>query len=370
MKDYDQDKHDKKKKIFSENPEFDIWKSLLRYSYPANIRKYIQIQHGTEPTDDFVNLISGAITQAEAYFKASKVAPLDISPLLTYYGSINLLAASCHLKENQPLNIKGHGIKLRLSNYDRDKIGDIKIMPNNSSTGCIQIFSKIFSHGLNFNSNDLWTIRELFGSIPDLKNEFEHCYGEHSFVIPVEIIKTRGKIIEIIHNDEVISFNKPIDWLKIKNFQANYLRPQQLEERIVLNRKINFSDCGIYSISGKKYLEVGHLKSGDTLYPGLIISSIMGLYALSFLSRYVAEIWTPFVRADKSGEKLLIEKFLITVQRQIPNLALNLISNSSSLYVSEVYGITDLTSVYTEGDIQEIVQEKLNKIIKERNLRL
>lgn len=357
------------KRIISENPEGDIWKALLRYSFPTNIEKFMLAKHGVAPSKDLIDSVSGSMTQAEAYFRASKMAPLDISPLLTYYGSINLIAASCSLATNAIPNVKGHGANLTIP-ATMSKLGDVEIKPNNPTTGGIQIYADTFCTGTNLCTGHNWTLEEILGSIPDLKNEFENCYTSFPFSIPVEIVKMRKKVFERISNEDFSRFSGTLNWNHIKNFKTNYLNPQTMTDHILLNRKLSFTESGFYSISGRKYLEIGHLKGTSLIFAGQVMISLMGLYGLSYLSRYVPEVWTPFVRSDDTGERLLIERFLSVSQRQIPNAVLNLITNSHNKYVYEIDGITDLASVYSESDIKALVDEKVTEVINARNIKL
>lgn len=97
--------------IYSENAEDDIWEQLLKFSYQSNISKHI----GGEVESEITNIVAGSITQAFEYFKSYKDVSLNTSPLLLYYGTINLLYGFITLKRNSIIIIKNHGAKLDTS---------------------------------------------------------------------------------------------------------------------------------------------------------------------------------------------------------------------------------------------------------------
>jgi hypothetical protein len=71
----------------------------------------------------------------------------------------------------------------------------------------------------------------------------------------------------------------------------------------------------------------------------------MGLFAFGYLSRYYPERWNPFVRSDETGEKLVIEGFLLICQRYLPNLVLNLIYGERVQFINELEKILDISSL-------------------------
>ena len=62
----------------------------MQFSYKANVERYLE-EHNLVKSEDTINTIIGSFLQANEYFKASKSANLQISPLLLYYGATNLL---------------------------------------------------------------------------------------------------------------------------------------------------------------------------------------------------------------------------------------------------------------------------------------
>ena len=73
----------KNARIFTEEPEQELWRSILQFSYKANILRYYD-ENGIEKkeNDDILaNSIAGALLQADEIYKASKTVSLQVEPL-------------------------------------------------------------------------------------------------------------------------------------------------------------------------------------------------------------------------------------------------------------------------------------------------
>jgi len=332
----------------TENPKIEQWKLLGQYAYPTNIRKYLNDRGFNNVDNRLIEFIVGCVRQSEAYFTAAENSPLDISPLLSYYGTVNLLAAAYVMVTGCKPEIKTHGMRL-LPLDDKDtKIADAKVKPINPQYGALQLFCNALSGNCQMGGVP-WTVEEILGSIPDLKKIFESCYPNAiTYTIPVETLRKQRVIFERIDPKELARYNKPEDVFKIIiGLSSAYLEPQYSGqmEYIVLHRKIGGNEIGIYSIFGQKYLQVAHLKNNKLLNPSDLIVMFMGLFAFGYLSRYYPEIWNPFVRSDETGEKLVVEGFLQICQRYLPNLVLGLIYGERVQFINESEKILDISSL-------------------------
>lgn len=351
-----------KMNIVTENPEEEQWKLLLRYGYPSNINKYFDKMQHTQ-SDELTEFIAGSIMQSHAYFESAKHSSLYITPLLIYYGVTNLLAGSASLKLGTKIDIRGHGMTMTPPKDLKEGIGKSLITIKDAEYGGFSKFNGIYSdnhfpNGLNLELN------ELFSFIPDLRNDYENCYSTNSNVIPIEIVKLRNRTIERINLDECPFLKENPNLLeKVGEFKDNYLRPEIQKGRIILNRKIKYRDIGVYSLYGRKFLQLSIDKKGNKVNLSLLIAMYAGLFGLGFLSRYNPSIWNPFIQKDITGEKLLIEKFLTISIRHIPNLVLNFIEDKNIHFINETDGITDLRFATLSEDINKIVKEQLEYLL-------
>jgi len=336
--------------INSENAVKDQWNLLAQYAYPTNIVRYLQ-QHGFADSKKLAEYVAGCFRQSEAYFVAAENSPIDISPLLQYYGAVTLLAGASAMIRGTQLTIKGHGMTLNASNIKR--IADAQVIPRGK--GALQQFTDIFSPGCSFANGEPWTMEEILGSVPDLKQDFETCYQEAiPYAIPIEIVKRDRGSLERISKKDLARFKVPEDALaNIENLLQSYLVPEHTNQYIILHRKIKSPEIGTYSLFNQKHLQIAHSKKAKKLTLSQIINMFMGMFSLGFLSRYHPEFWNPFVRSDETGELLLVEKFIAVCQRYFPNLVLNEIQQSRIQFVNKTKGILDLSISSSSEDSKQ-----------------
>lgn len=360
------------KKIFSENPEEDLWKMLLHYSYPSNILGYFKKNSIDSYDDDLIESISGSLLQAREYYFAARGSSLQISPLLLYYGTINLLSGIGSLISGKHLGIKNHGMSVRIPD-DYLRLADFEIIPSKSESGGLAVFIGIFCSNSDACAVSSWKLVELFGSIPDILNDFLDVYeGDRPHVIPVSVTKKKQEVIERIKVSCLSRFDNISDALvRVNGLEKQYLIQRPNEEHIVLRPKM-FSknkDIGVYSLNGQKHLLIDHDKNGSLATIELLSVVLMVLFALGYVCRYNPSVWNPFVRTDTSGEKLLVENFMGYARRAFPNIVLNHLYKSNVKFVSEPQGLTDLTRQISQDEIKDIVKEEIRKYFDQQRVR-
>jgi hypothetical protein len=333
----------KTRRIQSDNPKGDQWKLLSQFSYPTNIGRYAA-SAALSPLPETVDYIAGCIRQSEAYFKASQESPIDISPLLLYYGTTNLLAGISALLTGSNLPIVHHGMRLTPPSAAGAGIGEWEINPIRPTDGALQQFANIFSSGTLLANNGRWTLKEVFGSIPDLIPWFETSYEKAlPNCLPVKTI--RGEMHGLSYFYDQIDMSILTKYGEVSNTLGSIhnLSNAYLPPRIntpapfaKLFFKEEYIDPGIYSPFGQKYLPLVHVKGSQKLCPSQLLYFFMASFALGYLSRYHPEIWNPFVRNDETGERLVVEKFLSVCQRYFPNLVLNVIEKCRIQFVYEI----------------------------------
>lgn len=361
------------KKIFTESPEDEQWRMLLYFTYPNNIKQHFDKLGITNPPNELPDRISGSISQAKEYFDATKASSLQIAPLLLYYGVTNLFDGILSLTSGNLNTISDHGMRLKIPN-NNCSIADLEVTPRNPKTGALSVFNRSFSPQFNICETGMWKVIELFSSIPDIFDDFVTCYASNEpHVIPIYVIKERNSVIEQIESSVMQRFSSYQEALsRVIDYKLCYLPFQgSLQTKdITLRQKMNAEEIGVHALSGYKYLQLAHKKNGHLVCPSMEIVMFMVLYSLGFISRYHPQIWNPFVRNDISGEKLLIEKFLFYSRRILPNLALNYIYQKRICFVTESQGMSDLSRIIPQEEIQEISRQEVRKVLEREKYRL
>jgi len=354
--------------IVSEDAENEVWQRLSTYTYEPNIKRYWD-EKGLVCCNEgaVTDWIAGCFRQARAYFSAGNVSPLDIRPLLYYYGTTTLLAGLSALMQAQEPPIKGHGMKLnddssatKLSNFQ------IKILPE--PNGALSHFTTCFSPESKLAHSGSWSLMEIFGSLPDLKADFKLCYPNTPiFCHAVEPIRMGKIVVERLsiedlrqaHGDEKKVF--PL----IHRAEELYL-PQWTENYLSLSPKLGqwkeVLSAGWVGLDGRKYLQLGHQKNKQLFMPHLLMFYLIGLYALGFLSRYKPQTWNPFVLQDKTGERLVIERFLSSAARNVPNFALDYIQQCRIHFIAP--GADSRSPILTTQEIESKIASEVKKQVE------
>lgn len=353
------------KRVFSENPENDLWRELLTFSYDENVKKYL-LQKGLSYDDEIINIITGSFLQAFEYYKLAKEANLQIAPLLLYYGSTNLLNGMSVLMSGEKCDIKNHGMKIHPD--DISNMADTKVSFLSANSGGVHIFSKSFGFDINLTEYGDWYLKDFLDSIAEIHDDYVNCYKDDiSKIILLDVFNTQdGKVEKVYYTQD--NKEQLIEQLcNVDGFDKSYLRPtlakkhDSNEEYFVLRHKINGKDISECSYSGQPYLRASHLKNSKKITVPTIINMYVSLFVLASLCRYYPEKWSPFVQKDTTGEKLLIEKFLFFARRIIPNIVLDYLLNKKMLYVSDKYQPTDTVKHVSEHEVKELVRREVRQ---------
>lgn len=353
--------------IFTENPEQDLWNYLLKYTYKSHILKYFSensINVG-EDKESICEIISSSIVQAFEYFRLSKDASLNVSPVLIYYGTVNLVLGITTLKTGKLFNIKNHGMNINIDQSNKD-IGSTKIHFVGSSDGGLHVFLKELGEDLNLTQMEDWDLREVLLSIPEINQEALQCYDNpFSYCLPIKEIITENERIEQVEfvgktETEVKDIIK-----EIPNFKDSYLEPTLVGNNgklvAILRHKYLKKGIAIESQTNQLFLQVGHKKSKElTILPQWVYMYI-GLFVLCSICRYHPSKWNPFLRLDESGEKLLIEKFLQYSRRILPNIFLSLILKKDCKFENKKYFPENKIKILGEHEIKDLISTELFK---------
>lgn len=372
-------------KIFTEEPEQELWRTLQQYSYKANIRRYFESHNisfkdsaandeecdcddGVADLDLLANSISGALLQAVEYYNASKTVSLQVEPLLLYYGSTNLFYALSILLSGRVPIIHNHGMRITVDK-ELKPIADTKIAFNDYNNGGVHIFANSIGFNQNLCNYNPWKLSDFLDSIAEIKPDFEQCYTDkESHILFLDKVETPNGMIEKIILDQKTMDDKINH---IEGFKSAYLKVQKVHDSkkvsyVVLRHKINGQAIEKIAYSGQPYLQVAHGREKNLVTVNCELNLYIVLFVLACLCRYYPEIWNPFVTQDTTGERLLIEKFLYYARRMFPNFVLNKILGKEIAFVSEKYVPETRIHLIGEHEVYELVrQEVQNQLRKE-----
>lgn len=348
--------------VYTETPEIDLWKKLLQYSYKARIQAYFT-KNGIkiEPDNNRIyDVVSGAFLQANEYFALSKSASLYTAPLLLYYGAANLILGAVVLMTGKELNVQNHGMKILLDDSS-SMIGATKIHFLSPDNGGINVFLREFADGINLVDTGDWTLEELLLSIPEINLEASQCYVDSNYCLAIDTIFTENGMIERVCAGEE---NSTV-FDDVPGFKKSYLNPQYKEIDgkgfFILKHKYLQDQICYSSYTGQTYLLRSHSKNGnDCLLPQWAYM-YSALFASASLCRYYPQKWNPFIRLDDSGEKLLIDQFLETTRRILPNIILSKIEGQNYKFENKKYEAENRVKILGEHEIKDLIQAQIKE---------
>lgn len=156
--------------VFSENPENDLWRELLQFSYEANINRYLS-KKGLHANGETINCIVGSFLQADEYYRAAKDANLQISPLLLYYGTTNLLYGMVNLLSGRKNIIANHGMKIFVPEH-MSFIADTTIRFLSPSDGGVHVIARAIGFSQDLTNFGDWSLSEFLDSIAEISSDF------------------------------------------------------------------------------------------------------------------------------------------------------------------------------------------------------
>lgn len=359
--------------IFTESPEDDLWRELLQYSYRANVSRYLK-EHSLDEDEDTINTIIGAFLQANEYFKASKSANLQISPLLLYYGATNLLMGLTSLIKGKRPEIKNHGMTAKDSTINT-YIAEASVVFGDPNTGGIHQFARILGFEKDLTKYGEWKMMEFLSSIVEIDQDYRKCYAkEYGSTFLLDLFNTPTGAIERLYICEDKRETVCAALKNVEGFEKNYLPLQIGHEResgrdyLILRKKMAGKDIKMISFSRQPYLQAGITKNGKLITLPPLFNMYAALFIMGSLCRYHPEKWGPFVLNDETGERLLFEKFLYLSRRIIPNIVLNLLCNEDVVYDTQKYSINEKIKHVGEHEIKELIQKELYATEEKRRL--
>ncbi len=354
--------------VYTEDPENELWKKILQYSYKARILEYFSNNHiNTNGEEDALSeTVIGSLLQANEYYSLAKKATLHTAPLLLYYGTINLFLAASTLLSGELLKIDNHGMSVKPED-NKSEIGKTRIHFVSPNNGGVNVFNqKIEANSINLTDLDDLSLKEILLSIPEINLEATQCYGEkENYCLPIETVITEDGTLE-----KVLFQNKSLKdiydfFARIPNFSKSYLNPAITEQGgktvAVLRHKYLQDPIHYTSITGQSYLLAGHNNKGSHILLPQWTYMYVALYGTASLCRYSPQIWNPFIRLDELGEKLLVEKMLEVSRRILPNTILSIIEKREYFFENKKYEPKNHVKVLGEHEIKDLIQAEMHR---------
>lgn len=198
------------------------WHKIKFLESGANLKPLLKLVTGRTPSTRIVRDVGACLQQGRFYYDAAAAAPLEIRPLLLFYGYLAFARALVAGRTLRPLSGLAHTHGLGDSSGHGGRIRDLKVTIG--ATGSFQEFNDVVC-GLgrvcyiNANlehanvptpmaaSTDLsgkqWSLKNLLSRVPGIEEIFRLTFGENSNTDSISLsLETRRKDLWEIRIDD------------------------------------------------------------------------------------------------------------------------------------------------------------------------
>lgn len=311
---------------------FDIWQHFTPFRSTIFTKRYLtscyeklMIKEAKKRAYENCYPFLYYLDYSEKYFKQTDVAPMELHPILLFYGMTQLLKA-CILTQDPDYpstsQVLAHGVSTRKRKKMRYSFlaDEVKIQKQ----GLFAHFSDKMFHVKHL-SGEKYKMRQLLRQISEL----------HPLFSTLEKKKERHELFQLSEKTLAVSENILNDYqLGFSSFQHFFLSFEHIQSVEKNNGMIYFElfsplkryDCApfMYDLNGRYYLSAYR---GETLpFPEIIIHYLL-LYNLSMICRYETEWWSELFHYQCEHDFPFIETFLKITKEKIPLFVSSILHN-------------------------------------------
>lgn|GEM_PF-6718615 len=344
-----------------------IWEYLKRYQSKQFVTKKLKSEISQHK--DLISLksqqIASLMTQSEKYYEAASKAPLEIKPLILYYGMVGLskclilsgdnpytLSALSPDNKNHSTHglsfgthIQGNDIPIR----DGCKIEDefCYVISSQKAVGLYNLLRKCYSN-TPIPNGYRFTVKEILSFIPEIYKEYQSYFKKrpNSWKCAAGIAKFGASQdnIQLIEFESWYYISQRLrrneKYLKciircFPELQTEYNPQPNSEDRFRLKDSASNIDDFIY-VSKLLTLEQFALMKYDNYRFSDIDAHFILMYILSNLVRYRQDKWSRLIRRLDNDQIFLIESFIEISQIKYPYLILRELDNTDYNFIGQV----------------------------------
>ncbi|MFC4077220.1 YaaC family protein [Salinithrix halophila] len=348
------------RRIPCESPEQKMWNLYLLLENETTAKRFLTekyrrngVEHPERAAFRASHALISHVRQARELYRAARESQLLVSPLLAYYGVMNLSKAwmlSFDPEFPRNASVMRHGASTR-----RRKRSDYRFFSDEVRAQRDGLFPELARKtGRPVLTGESWTMKSLLALVPELQDGFRQIFHEVS-LYPIAVPER----IPVISPEMPFTFEERV-------LEVLHLPPRRLAERLNgAGREggARFS-CGPSAQpqgrvrllwSHPDSLHVNHWNRGFShpwfredlhgnhylfppahgsapVLPELFVHYLL-LFSLSMLCRYEAPLWGEMIGGSISEEIVLIEEFLQVTLRKFPNLILNALFEEKILFI-------------------------------------
>ncbi|MGM7703849.1 YaaC family protein [Pseudalkalibacillus sp. Hm43] len=311
-------------------PLFNEWKSFDQYLSAQSTQRYLKRCYEQLKTDMSIEELSYRnsysfiyyLTHGKRHFDLCRQSPLELQPMLLYYGMVQLL--KCCLLTVDPLYpestaLLAHGVttrKRKKQNYLFLQ-DEIKVQRN----GLFPYFSEQL-FGMEQLEGDKFQMKDLFSYVPEMDDLFRQVSGK-SPLVPVEGSLTDG---QVLIDDRIL------DSLHMTGSRfVQFLQQQALPNHVEVSYDnsqftVEFlKTLNAHTTFFRKTIDnqwfVPNTREGFKPMHEVMVHYLL-LYNLSMICRYETEWWGDLFYTFSSNDYPYISRFLAISRVKVPYMLL------------------------------------------------
>ncbi len=352
-------------RIRAYNQNQKIWEYLKRYQSNSFVQK--KLRREITRNRGQINLkaaqISSLMVQSEKYYEAAVNAPLEIKPLILYYGMVGL-SKSLILSGDNTYTLSAlapdnrdhstHGLKFGTQNPNDISIRDGKRISNEfcyaatspTRIGLYNLLRACYSNTPIPNDTRV-AIQDLLSLVPEIYKEYRAYFKQkpRSWGADAHFgVNNINDTIQLIVFEDWYYHTQQINRRErypnsiLRNFpelSTLYTREPNSDDKFRLNNNAVSIDDYIY-VSQLMTLESFALKRLNGFSVSDIDIHFILMYILSNLVRYRQDKWSRLIRRLDNDEMFLIESFIEISSVKFPYVILRELDNIDYVFTGQV----------------------------------
>ncbi|MDN0193410.1 YaaC family protein [Bacillus stercoris] len=303
------------------------WKDLALFYSVESTQKFLEKVYNLNGIDDAKkNSFKNSerfiyfLKHAESFYKQAAYSPLEIKPILLFYGMAQLIKACLITRDpHYPshTSVLAHGVTTRKRKKQNYCFSDdeVKIQRNGL---CVHFMKHLF--GQSDIVDERYTMKKLLMGIPELSDIF-YFQQKERFMTKVEKNKNKIFVPEEVVIDYKMSDSRFVEYMS-HHFQWSFAKKNEhgLLFEISPQDKEPWTSTSLLFDMEKNQYYIPSQREQFLRLPEMTIHYLI-LYNVGMIARYETEWWYELLTQHISDDYVLIQQFLLVTEKKFPKYA-------------------------------------------------
>ncbi|MGD1416760.1 YaaC family protein [Bacillus stercoris] len=303
------------------------WKDLALFYSVESTQKFLEKVYVSNGIDDAKkNSFKNSerfiyfLKHAESFYKQAAYSPLEIKPILLFYGMAQLIKACLITRDpHYPshTSVLAHGVTTRKRKKQNYCFSDdeVKIQRNGL---CVHFMKHLF--GQSDVVDERYTMKKLLMGVPELSDIF-YFQQKERFMTKVEKDKNKIFVPEEVVIVYKMSDSRFVEYMS-HHFQWSFAKKNEhgLLFEISPQDKEPWTSTSLLFDMEKNQYYIPSQREQFLRLPEMTIHYLI-LYNVGMIARYETEWWYELLTQHISDDYVLIQQFLLVTEKKFPKYA-------------------------------------------------